>query len=105
MSLNLSPNTVPNFDGSNYAIWKIRMRVYLKSIDVWEVVEPGWTRPEEPMISWSRDDKAACIRNDRALNALFLAVTAADEFIRISLCDLAKEAGEFWKLLMKELKL
>ena len=96
MSLNLNPNTVPNFDGSNYAIWKIRMKVYLKSIDVWELVEPGWTRPEEPSTSWSKDDKAACIRNDRALNALFLGVTAADEFIRISLCELAKDA---WKIL------
>jgi hypothetical protein len=96
MSLNLNPNTVPNFDGSNYAIWKIRMKVYLKSIDVWELVEPGWTRPEEPSTSWSKDDKAACIRNDRALNALFLGVTATDEFIRISLCELAKDA---WKIL------
>jgi hypothetical protein len=48
------------------------------------------------MLSWSKDDKAASIRNDRALNALFLAVTSTDEFTRISLCDIAKEA---WRIL------
>ena len=35
------------FDGTNYAYWKVRMRVFLQSLDekVWQVVEIGWTKP------------------------------------------------------------
>ena len=38
------------FDGTNYAYWKVCMRVFLQSIGekVWLVVGVGWTKPEEP---------------------------------------------------------
>jgi hypothetical protein len=39
-------NYVPAFDGSNYGYWKACMRFFLKSNDVWQIVESGWTRPE-----------------------------------------------------------
>jgi hypothetical protein len=45
MSQNL--NSVPSFDGTNYGYWKARMRFFLKSIDVWKIVETGWIKPEE----------------------------------------------------------
>jgi hypothetical protein len=52
MSQNL--NSVPPFDGTNYGYWKARMRFFLKSINVWKIVEIGWIKPEEtndiPMI-------------------------------------------------------
>ena len=37
------------FDGTNYAYWKVRMRVFLQSLDVkvWQAVEIGWTKPKE----------------------------------------------------------
>jgi hypothetical protein len=45
MSQNL--NTVPAFDGTNYGYWKTHMLFFLKSIDCWNIVETGWTKPEE----------------------------------------------------------
>ena len=35
---------LPNFDGSNYAYWKFRMKAFLKSLDerVWLSVENSW---------------------------------------------------------------
>jgi hypothetical protein len=42
MSQNL--NSVPLFDGMNYGYWKARMRFFLKSIDVWKIVETGWIK-------------------------------------------------------------
>jgi hypothetical protein len=41
MFLNL--NFVFAFNGSNYGNWKARMRFFQKSIDVWHIVESGWT--------------------------------------------------------------
>jgi glycerol kinase len=35
MAISQNLNFVPAFDGMNYGYWKTRMRVFLKSIDVW----------------------------------------------------------------------
>ena len=42
------------FDGTNYAYWKVRMRVFLQSLDdkVWQAVEIGWTKPKEVQANW-----------------------------------------------------
>ena len=34
------------FDDFNYAYWKVRMRVFLQSLDekVWQAMEIGWTK-------------------------------------------------------------
>ena len=34
------------FDDSNYAYWKVHMRVFLQSLDekVWQAMEIGWTK-------------------------------------------------------------
>ena len=81
------------FDGTNYAYWKVRMRVFLQSLDekVWQAMEIGKTKPME--VSTNQDDakiKAANF-NSRALNALFNTVTN-DEFKKISSTETAKEA-------------
>ena len=41
----------PLFDGTNYAYWKVRMRVFLQSLDekVWQAVEIGWTKLKEAL--------------------------------------------------------
>ena len=38
------------FDGTNYTYWKVRMRVFLQSLDekVWQTIEIGWTKPGRP---------------------------------------------------------
>jgi hypothetical protein len=40
-------NFVPTIDDTNYGYWKARMRFFLKSIDVWKIVESGWIKPED----------------------------------------------------------
>ena len=73
------------------------MRALLQSLDekVWQAVEIGWTKPIEAPADW--DDakiKAANFKN-RALNALFSAVTN-EEFKKISSIETTKEA---WTIL------
>jgi len=38
---------LPIFDGRNFGYWKIRTKTYLQSlgVDVWEIVEGGYTFP------------------------------------------------------------
>jgi hypothetical protein len=45
MSHTVAPNSLPVFDGFNYLFWKIHMKAYLKSMDVWHIVETGWINP------------------------------------------------------------
>ena len=83
----------PLFDGTNYAYWKVRMRDFLQSLDekVQQAVEIGWAKPTE--VPTNQDDakiKAANF-NNRALNALFSAVTN-EEFKKISSTKTTKEA-------------
>jgi hypothetical protein len=44
--MSQSLNSFPAFDGTNYGYWKSHMRFFLKYIDVWQIVEIGWTKPE-----------------------------------------------------------
>jgi hypothetical protein len=45
MSQNL--NSVLPFDRTNYGYWKARMHLFLKSIDIWKIVETGWIKLEK----------------------------------------------------------
>ena len=84
---------IPLFNGTNYAYWKVHMRVFLQSLDdkVWQVVEIGWTKPKEVPANWDEAKIKAANFNSRALNALFSAVTN-EEFKKISSTETAKEA-------------
>ena len=92
-----SLNAPPYFDGSNYAFWKVRMMAFLCSIDetVWDAVDVGWIRPEATKSTWDKVALAAANANNKALNAIFSAVSL-DEFHRISYVTIAKEA---WQIL------
>ena len=83
----------PLFDGTNYAYWKVRVRVFLQSLDekVWQAVEIGWTKPKEAPADWDDAKIKAANFNSRALNALFNAVTN-EEFKKISSTETPKEA-------------
>ena len=87
----------PLFDGTNYAYWKVRMRVFLQSLDekVRQAVEIGWTKPKEAPADWDEAKIKAINFNNRALNALFSAVTN-EEFKKISFTETAQEA---WTIL------
>ena len=83
----------PLFDGTNYAYWKVCMRVFLQSSNekVWQAVEIGWTKPIEAPADWDDTKIKAANFNRRALNALFSVVTN-EEFKKISSIETAKEA-------------
>jgi hypothetical protein len=70
------------------------MRFFLKSIDVWKIVETGWTKPEETG-KITVIQTSARLSNDKALHALCQALSPS-EFARISNCEIAKDA---WQIL------
>ena len=87
----------PHFEGNNYAYWKGRMKVFLKSIDerVWNSVEYGWEKPTTLVSEWSTSQKEAAAFNSKTMNAIFN-VVYMEEFKRISnvkvahiTCDIA----------------
>ena len=83
----------PLFDGTTYAYWNIRMRAFLQSLDekVWQAVEIDWTKSKEVSADWDEAKIKAANFNNRALNALFNAVTN-EKFKKISSTETAKEA-------------
>ena len=81
------------FNDTNYAYWKVRMRVFLQSLDekVWQVVEIGQTKPKKAPVDWDDVKIKAENFNSRALNALFSAVTN-EELKKISSTETTKKA-------------
>ena len=73
------------------------MRAFLQSLDkkVWQAVKIGWTKLKEASTDWDDAKIKAANFNNRALNALFSAVTN-EEFKKISSTEIAKEA---WTIL------
>ena len=70
--------TIPSlFNGTNYAYWKVRMKAFLQSLDekVWQAMEIGQEKPKEALADWDEVEIKAEKFNNRALNALFNAVT------------------------------
>ena len=62
---------------------------------MWQAVEIGWTKPKEASADWDEAKIKAANFNNKALNALFSAVTN-EEFKKISSTETAKEA---WTIL------
>ena len=73
------------------------MRALLQSLDekVWQVMEIGWTKPNEASADWDDAKIKVANFNNRALNALFSTVTN-EEFKKMSSTKTAKEA---WTIL------
>lgn len=82
----------PFFTGSNYTYWKVRMQIFLQSLDfdLWDIVENGYTKPTTATSTWKAEDKAKFNLNSKAMNALLCALDS-NEFNRISTCKTAKE--------------
>ncbi|XP_075521562.1 uncharacterized protein LOC142554768 [Primulina tabacum] len=110
--MEASTNTVfrpPILDGSNYALWKVKMRVFIKSIEerAWQRVLDGWSPPKiedadgdtrlKPESTWTIDEVQTSNFNSKALNAIFSSVDTR-MFNLITNCVCAKEA---WDILHK----
>ena len=83
----------PLFDGTNYAYWKVCIKVFLQALgeQVWQAVEIGQIKPKEALMDWDEETIKAANFNSRALNALFCGVTNV-EFKKISSMEVAKGA-------------
>jgi hypothetical protein len=71
------------------------MHFFLKSIDVWQIVESGWTKPEDTTVELTVAQTSARLSNDKALHALCQALSPS-EFARISNYESTQEA---WQIL------
>ncbi|XP_073132366.1 uncharacterized protein [Henckelia pumila] len=97
----------PTLDGSNYVIWKVRMRVYIKSIDKKsrQRVLQGWSPPRrtdgegdfllKPETDWNFEETAASNMNNKSLNVIFTSLDS-NIFALVTNCICAKQA---WKKL------
>jgi RNA-binding protein YhbY len=101
MSQNL--NSVPPLDGTNYGYWKACMRFFLKSIDVWKIIETGWIKLEETN-KITVTQTSARLSNDKALHALCQALSPS-KFARISNCKVAKDAWQILEITYEGTKL
>ncbi|VFQ73955.1 unnamed protein product [Cuscuta campestris] len=93
----------PFFDGTKYAYWKERMRIFIQSndFDSWMVIKHGNTTPANivdgirvPKLESEYDDqdKKNIMQNAKAINYLYCAVNP-DDYRKISRC---KSANEMW---------
>ena len=91
------PLEPPFFDGTLYHLWKFQMEVFLKSLDLdlWDIVENGYTPPSKPRPEWTNQDQRAWSLNARAMNALCCGL-ASREIGRVYTCT---TATEMWRSL------
>ena len=82
------------------------MRAFFQSLDekVWQAVEIGWTKPTKASADWNGTKIKTANFNNKALNALFIAVTN-EEFKKISSTETTKKHGPFSRQPMKEPRL
>ena len=76
----------PHFDWNNYAYWKLRMKAFLKLINlrIWNSVEYKWKKLTTLVSEWQTSQKEAAVFNSKAMNAIFNTVSM-EEFKRINL--------------------
>ena len=103
MDQSQSLNSPPYFDGSNYAIWKVRMRAFLCSMDetIWDVVNIGRTRSEAAKSMWIRQPSWCLMKIAKHLT-LFFVVYLQMSSTRYLTFLLPRRCGRYWRPHMKE---
>ncbi|XP_068497724.1 uncharacterized protein [Phaseolus vulgaris] len=101
-----SINRTHMFSGMNYAFWKIRMKIFMESIDfgIWEAVVDGPSVPmqvikdetvKKPRSEWSEIERKKAQYDSVAKN-IITSVLTMDEFFIISQYN---SANEMWEVL------
>ncbi|XP_010532447.1 PREDICTED: uncharacterized protein LOC104808467 [Tarenaya hassleriana] len=91
----------PMFDGENYQVWSVKMKVFLKGSDLWEAVEEDYEIPPltgNPTLNQIRSHKEKVTRKAKAMSCIFSAVSPS-VFTKIMNLESAKA---MWDLLQKE---
>lgn len=59
----------PQFDGTNFTFWKVRIEIYLMSlgVEVWKCLIDGYKIPSLPT---NLDKNKAYVENSKALNSI-----------------------------------
>ncbi|XP_068498204.1 MAR-binding filament-like protein 1 [Phaseolus vulgaris] len=97
-------NRPPMFGGVNYAFWKIRMKIFMESIDmgIRDAVVSGPFIPmqvvkdeivKKPWSDWSESERKKAQYDSLAKNVITSALNM-DEFFRVSQCNSVKEMWE-----------
>jgi len=89
----------PMFNDSEYAYWKTRMRIFLETIDAWDIVKSGFSRPkttvdnlevDKPRDQWTDNEYKRHRKNAKAMNSIICALDKT-EYNCISHCVTTQE--------------
>ena len=63
----------PLFNGSNYAYWACRMKIYLRCVglDTWNITQTEYSEPTTDFAQWTAEQKTAAQNNSKEMNILF----------------------------------
>ncbi|KAM1689024.1 hypothetical protein ACFX2K_036827 [Malus domestica] len=87
---------VPVLDNNNFDNWSIKMKTLLGAHDAWEVVEKGYTEPEDEATLSQPQKESLKDSRKRDKKALYLIYQALDDngFEKVSSATSAKQAWE-----------
>ena len=90
---SISSNSIPIFDGNNYALWSNRMHTYSMAIgvDVWLSIENGYKPPKTPPIDLEEKKASSC--NYKAMHNTLQALSPTI-LSKVICCNLAKEVWD-----------
>ena len=82
----------PLFNGSNYAYWACRMKIYLQSIgfNTWNITQTEYSEPTTNFAQLTSKQKTIAQNNSKAMNILFCSLDR-NEFNRVLVCKSAYE--------------
>ena len=80
----------PLFNGSNYAYWSTRMRIFMEAngLEIWSATQDKYEAPTTAMNTWTDAQKTLASNNPKAMNFLFYSLDK-NEFSRVMLCTTA----------------
>ena len=85
--------SVPQFSGKNYQIWVVKMKSYLKSLGLWEIVDVDKQVPPlsaNPTVAQMKQHEEEKQKRDKAVTCLHSALTDG-VFISIMHLETAKQ--------------
>jgi len=87
-------NTLPDFDGLNFLIWKVKMIILLQSLESWvvEAVTKSFSVPDGDKNTWSEIATKKFDANAKAHYGLLQALND-DDIARVIHCNLPMRFG------------